>query len=469
MSVRTLSAVTDEHGRKPSFEIPRFGTDGLRGPAGEPPLDPTTLRRVGAALGLWLQRSGPDRKRVVAGHDGRESSAWILEALADGLSLTETGCVDVGLIPTPGLASITRDGPFVAGLMISASHNPASDNGVKIFQTDGRKLADTDERAIEDLTSEVDVPATTTPRIHADAKLVGRYEESLVARFDGLDLRGATVVVDAANGAASDTAPLILRHFGADVVELGCEPDGFNINDGCGALHPGRAAEAVVQSGAVLGVCLDGDADRCILIDDQGHVRDGDDVLATLGPRLHERGELPHGAVVGTVMANLGLRRALEGLGLRLEQTPVGDRYVAERMRSGGFALGGEPSGHILFRPDPEDPDHLVGDGLWTALTMLSLPEITKTGSRAALRDFQRFPQLLVNVPVHSKPDLDSIAEITNARRTADDELGDDGRVVLRYSGTENLCRVMVEAADDATVMRIAESIASAVRNTIGA
>jgi phosphoglucosamine mutase len=453
------------------FEPPRFGTDGLRGRAGDPPLDPETLRRVGAALGLWLQRSGPERKRVVAAHDGRESATWILEALAEGLSATDTACTDVGLVATPGLAWIVRNGPYVAGVMISASHNPASDNGIKIFTSEGRKLSDEDERTIERLTLEIDPPRGSGPRVQADDRAVAGYEEMLVERFSGLglDLSGATVVFDGANGAASSTGPLVLEHFGADVVTIGCEPDGFNINDGVGALHPDRAAELVRQSGAILGVCLDGDADRCILVDERGRVRDGDDVLATLGPWLRDRGELPGDTVVGTVMSNLGLRRELAAKGIRLEQTPVGDRHVAARMREGGFALGGEPSGHVLFRPDRSAPDHLVGDGLWTALTILSLPGIRKHGASASMASFEHFPQLLLNVPVREKPPLEEVEAIERARRAVVDELGDDGRVVLRYSGTESLCRVMVEAPDEDRVRRHAEAIAAAVRDTLGA
>ncbi|MGA1606169.1 MAG: phosphoglucosamine mutase, partial [Planctomycetota bacterium] len=245
-----------------SFQPPRFGTDGLRGPAGEAPLDPETLRRVGAALGIWLQRTGPERKRVLVGNDGRESASWILDALAQGLGSTECAAADLGLVTTPALAHLTRAGGYVAGIMISASHNPAADNGIKIFDGDGRKLADEAERELEMLTARVDFGDLTTPRPRDVSESVDRYLEHLGNEFADLDLGGRTIVLDAANGGGSDIGPAILRLLGADVVPVACEPDGFNINDGCGALHPASIRDAVRQSGAVLGICLDGDGDR---------------------------------------------------------------------------------------------------------------------------------------------------------------------------------------------------------------
>jgi phosphoglucosamine mutase len=417
------------------FQPPRFGTDGLRGPAGRAPLDPETLRRVGAALGIWLQRTGPERKRVLVGNDGRESASWILDALAQGLGSTECAAADLGLVTTPALAHLTRAQGYVAGIMISASHNPAADNGIKIFDGEGRKLADEAERELEQLTARVDFGELTTPRPRDVSESVDRYLEHLGNEFADL------------------------------VVPVACEPDGFNINDGCGALHPASIRDVVRQSGAVLGICLDGDGDRSIFVDDQGHIHDGDSVLATLAPQMKAEGRLPGDRVVATVMTNLGLRRHLAASGIGVEMTPVGDRHVAKRMREGGFALGAEQSGHVLFDRD----GHLVGDGIFTALQILRLDGVLDRGSSAAFATFERFPQRLENVRVSSKPPLEDNARITGSVARCESELGEEGRVVLRYSGTESLCRVMVEAPDRATVDRLVDEMVHVVREELGA
>lgn len=448
-----------------SFRPPRFGTDGLRGPAGTAPLDPETLRRVGAALGIWLQRTGPERKRVLVGNDGRESASWILDALAQGLGSTDCAAADLGLVTTPALAHLTRASGYVAGIMISASHNPAADNGIKIFDGDGRKLDDDAERELELLTARVEFAELTTPRPRDVSESVDRYLEYLGNEFVDLDLTGRTVVLDAANGGGADIGPAILRLLGADVVPIACEPDGFNINDGCGALHPTSIREAVQQSGAVLGICLDGDGDRSIFVDDKGVVHDGDSVLATLAPRLKAEGRLPGDRVVATVMTNLGLRRHLAAAGIGVEMTPVGDKNVAKRMREGGFALGAEQSGHVLFERD----GHLIGDGLFTALQILRLDGVLERGASAAFASFERFPQRLENVRVTRKPPLEDNQRITEAVTRAEAELGEEGRVVLRYSGTEALCRVMVEAPDRATVDRLVDEMVEVVREELGA
>src|SRR5690606_21304330 len=268
---------------KTAFVPPQFGTDGLRGQAGVPPLDPDTLRRVGAALGVWLQRHGPERKRVLAGHDGRDSASWILESLARGLVSADCAVVDAGLLTTPALQHLTRVEPFVAGVMISASHNPAADNGIKIFQGDGCKLPADAEREISTLSAQLEPATRSEPRVRNEPHLVDRYVEHLANEFAGLDLSGRTIVLDAANGGAAEIGPAVVRALGADGVRVACEPDGFNLTADCGALHPGPLGELVRNSGAVLGVCLDGDGDRCVLVDDCGVVHDGDDILATLG------------------------------------------------------------------------------------------------------------------------------------------------------------------------------------------
>lgn len=440
-----------------TIERPEFGTDGLRGRAGEPPMDPETLRRVGAALGVVLQRGGGAQKRVLVGNDGRESAPWILEALGQGLLASDVAIADVGLCTTPALAFLTRTQPFDAGIMISASHNPAHDNGIKIFAEDGTKLGGGVENEIADLALQLRPADPRTPRMRDRQDLLQKYEEHLAERFTDLDLAGRTVCIDAANGGGSQLAPRMLRAFGAEVVEVACEPDGFNINDGTGALHPETLRAAVLEHGAALGICLDGDGDRGIFVDEQGTVRDGDDVLSLFGRELRTAGALPGDLVVATVMSNLGLHRSLREASVELLVTPVGDRHVFEAMRRRGAAIGGEQSGHILFA------DHdLVGDGLYTGLRLLALD--APQGLAARFAGFRRYPQQLVNVPVARKPDLATVPAIAQKAAEIERALGDDGRLLLRYSGTEPKCRVMIEAADATVCERLCRELADVVR-----
>jgi phosphoglucosamine mutase len=438
-----------------------FGTDGLRGRAGQPPMDPASLRGVGAALGVVLQRSGRDQKRVLLGNDGRDSAGWILEVLAQGLSAAEVACNDLGLCTTPALARLVRSEHFEAGVMISASHNPATDNGIKIFASSGEKLEPTDEAELARLAVALAPEQLRTPRIRGRSELLRRYEEQLAAAFPELDLTGQTVCLDAANGGGSELAGRVLRGFGAEVVEVACNPDGTNINDGCGALHPEALAAAVREHGARLGIALDGDGDRGIFVDEAGTVRDGDDVLALFGRSLHRAGRLPHQTVAATVMSNLGLHRALGSLGVAVHTTAVGDRNVFVAMRERGLALGGEQSGHVLFA------DHdLVGDGLYTGLRILA--ELRGGSAAAAFAGLHRYPQALQSVPVRDKPDLAGIPTVAAAIAAAERELAGDGRLLVRYSGTEPKCRVMVEAADAATTTRLCQSVAAAVQAALG-
>jgi len=441
-----------------------FGTDGLRGRAGQPPLDPPTMRAVGAALGVLLQRTGGEQKRVLIGNDGRESAVWLLEALAQGLAAAEVSITDLGLCTTPALAMLTRRHPFDAGIMISASHNPAHDNGIKIFAADGTKLDSDSEQEIARLASALQPAELRPARIKDRSDLVRDYENYLASAFPQLDLTGRKVCLDAAHGGGSELAGRVLHAFGAEVVEIAGEPDGFNINDGVGALHPEGLAQAVLDHGAALGIALDGDGDRGIFVDDRGEVRDGDDVLALFGTALHRAGKLPHGMLAATVMSNLGLHRALSAAGVQVHSTPVGDRNVFLAMRERGIALGGEQSGHILFA------DHeLVGDGLYTGLRLLDL--LGRGPSLAACfaaSGFQRFPQHLENVAVRSKPELSTLPTVTAAIAAVEQELGANGRLLVRYSGTEPKCRVMVEAASAEQTHRLAEQVASAVRAAIG-
>jgi phosphoglucosamine mutase len=441
---------------------PRFGTDGIRGRAGEPPLDSDTIRRVAAAIGVWLQGAHAGPARVLAGHDGRASATWIRDALAAGLAAADVALVDAGLLTTPALAFLTRSRRFAAGVMISASHNPAEDNGIKVFDHNGDKLDEASERELEALARALEPPVRRTPRIKPGAELPAHYADHLASRFRALDLSGRRIVVDAANGGGSRLFPELLRRFGADVVPFACAPDGSNINAGVGAVHPQAVVPIVQAERACLGICLDGDGDRSIFVDERGDVHDGDEVLALLAPHLHAAGRLPRATVVATEMSNMGLEEALAARHIALVRTRVGDKYVAEAMREGGFRLGGEQSGHILLH----DGDRLVGDALLTSLTVLSLPA-AGAGFASAFGHFRRWPQLLHNVAVTRKPDLAGLPAVQQAKAAAERLLGAGGRVLLRYSGTEPKCRIMVEGRDAATVQRSVESIAAAVREAL--
>ena len=441
------------------FSPPKFGTDGLRGRAGQPPLDAETMRRLGSALGVLCQRSGRHPIRVVCGNDGRDSAPWIVEALAQGLVAADVAVTDLGLCTTPALAFVARTQPFAAGIMISASHNPAADNGVKIFAGDGRKLQDEDERELEQLCAELRPGELRTPRLYSRPELLHHYEEHLAAVFPELDLTGVKLCLDAAHGGGSELAGSVLRGLGAEVIEVACEPDGFNINDGVGALHPEGAANAMREHNAQLGICLDGDGDRSMFIDEQGNVRDGDDQLCLFAIAMHEQGELPHSKIAATVMSNLGLHHALRSQDLSIHVTPVGDRNVVQAMREHGFELGGEQSGHILFGGD----GHLTGDGLFTALKLLSVKGVLDNGFARAFASFRRFPQKLINVQIGRKPDLNEVPAIAAKVKQIEETLGEDGRLLLRYSGTEPLCRVMIEAADGNVVDALCQELADLV------
>jgi len=446
-----------------SFHAPRFGTDGIRGRAGTPPMDRETMTRIGAAMGLWLQHTGEEQKRVLVGHDGRVSAPWILECLVHGLSGAEVSVSEIGLCTTPALAYLTRVEPFHAGIMISASHNPAHDNGIKIFAGDGTKLPSTAESEIEELTARISSGQHPSGRAKPRENLLNGYLQHLADSFPTLDLTGKRIAVDAAHGGGSRLAPSALRAFGAEVLTIGCAPDGQNINDGVGALHPEHLGAFVAEHGADLGLCLDGDGDRGLFVDENGTVRDGDDILALFGRSLHARGALPHDTVVATVMSNLGLHKALEAAGVALEITPVGDRHVTQRMREGGFGLGGEQSGHILF----DGAGALTGDGLFTALNLLSLPELADGPASKAFGAFRRYPQVLQNVAIGRKPELESVPELMAGVRAVEEALAGDGRVLLRYSGTEPLCRVMVEGPSADVVQRHVDYLVGIVQTTL--
>jgi len=446
-----------------------FGTDGIRGIPGEYPLDDATLDRVGLALGNYLGSAGRahgESPSVLIGRDTRESGPHIAERIACGLAAGGASPVSAGVLTTPGVAWLVNREGFAAGVVISASHNPYHDNGVKLISSTGMKFPDTIETALEQfvLSSRDAVSAAKALHLHDNEKIDDDYLAGLAqALLPGAKLAGMKIVLDCANGAASNLAPRLFRSLGADVIAMNHTPDGKNINANCGSLHPEGMQKQVVQSGAALGVAFDGDADRAIFSSATGRLVDGDGVLLVVARYLKSAGMLRGDVVVGTTMANLGLERALEDSGLKLARTAVGDRYVLEEMQRIGANFGGEQSGHILFLDDAT-----TGDGMLTALKLASI--ISIAGPLDSLvADLKIFPQKIVNVRVRSKPPLDSLPEVARLLREAEQALGNSGRVVLRYSGTEPLARVMVEAKRDEDVRRWTESLAGALRSAIGA
>lgn len=464
-----------------------FGTDGIRGVAGTDLLSPTNVFFFGRAIGHALNRAGGThhRRRVMIGRDTRLSGPEIAAQLTAGLRLENVEVVDLGVISTPGVAFLARQHQVDAGIVISASHNPAADNGIKVFGPDGNKASDELETAIEAAFDALTMPAATAPtataaptewpRIEAapTAPLHDAYVADLIQRGGGRGaLKGLKIVLDCAHGAASELAPRVFEGLGASVIPMFCEPTGTNINDGCGALCPERVAPQVAELGADLGFAFDGDADRCIAIDEAGAVRDGDYCLAIWGRYLAEAGQLPGRAVVTTIMANIGLELSLREAGIGLERTAVGDKYVAARMLETGFVLGGEQSGHILFfgpleRPPSDRPT--TGDGILTAVYMAQIVRQTGRSLGDWSRCLTKYPQILINVPVTSKPELSSVPAVAQRVRMAETDLAGRGRIVLRYSGTEALARVMVEGPTHDLIALHAEAIAGTIRDTIGA
>ncbi|HVZ73754.1 MAG TPA: phosphoglucosamine mutase [Polyangia bacterium] len=446
-----------------------FGTDGIRGVANEDPMTAEVALRLGQAVAQRFRH--PERPgRIVIGKDTRLSGYMFESALVAGIVAAGADVMIVGPLPTPGIAFITSSMRADAGVVISASHNPYQDNGIKIFAADGFKLPDEVEADLERRMSDI-AAGVGGGRAEAGAigKAVriedsrGRYVQFLKQAFPKeRTLDGVKVVVDCANGAAYQVAPHVFEELGAEVYPLGVEPDGRNINEGCGALHPEMMAAEVKRVGAQLGVALDGDADRLILVDETGTVVDGDQVMAILGLRLLARNELPHATVVATVMSNLGLERTLAAKGAKLLRTAVGDRYVVETMREGGYLLGGEQSGHIIFL------DHATtGDGMVAALRVLAaMAEEGKPLSELA-RVMTRYPQVLLNFAVARKRPLDEMPAVKKVIARVESDLGADGRVLVRYSGTESKARVMIEGTDHANIRARAEEIAETLKREL--
>jgi len=446
-----------------------FGTDGVRGRANVHPMTADMALQLGRAVAHLFRRESKDRHRIIIGKDTRLSGYMFEDALAAGICSMGVDVLQVGPMPTPGMAFLTADMRCEAGVMISASHNEYQDNGIKFFSRDGFKLPDELERRIEGWIAGNELDRLTAPpddigRAKRIEDAAGRYVVFLKKTFPmELTLDGLRVVLDCANGAAYQVGPTVLEELGAEVFTLGVEPNGRNINDNCGSLFPERTMRKVHEVRADVGIALDGDADRCVMICEKGNLVDGDAVLALCAADLVARGGLKGGAIVATVMSNLGLEKALEPLGVGLVRTQVGDRYVVEAMRAGGFNLGGEQSGHMIFL------DHnSTGDGLITALQTLAIMKRRERPLSELLSGFTRFPQKLVNVQVAEKRPLESLPEMLDAVRKVEAELGELGRVLIRYSGTEPKARIMVEGEHEGRVAEMARDLADRLQRCLG-
>ena len=445
-----------------------FGTDGVRGRANRYPMTAEMALSLGQAIAHVFRGMSSRSKRIIIGKDTRLSGYLFENALVAGITSMGVDVIQVGPMPTPGLAFLTADMRCHAGAMISASHNPYRDNGIKFFSSDGFKLPDEVEDRIETL-----IESDQLTHLCAESEQIGqakriddaqgRYVVFLKKTFPmDLSLDGLRIVLDCANGAAYKVGPTVLEELGAEVFTLGVEPNGRNINEGCGSLFPERTAAKVLEVRADLGIALDGDGDRAVLVGSKGDIIDGDALIALLALDLAERKALRGGAVVGTSMSNLGLERALERIGLRLLRTQVGDRYVVEAMRAGGYNLGGEPSGHVIFL------DHnTTGDGLITALQALATSMRAGIGLSELASRFERFPQVLVNVPVAEKKPIETLPTVVKLVAQVKTELDGRGRVFIRYSGTEPKARVMVEGDDEDRVSQFANDIADELKRAL--
>ncbi|HYC57954.1 MAG TPA: phosphoglucosamine mutase [Thermoanaerobaculia bacterium] len=441
-----------------------FGTDGIRAKAHQYPLDAATMYALGEALAHRLQNGGA-RPRILLGMDTRESGPEIARALVAGMTAGGAEGVLVGVIPTPGIAYLCRTTDAAASISISASHNPFEDNGVKIFGHDGMKLPDAIEEEIEDELRALRRDDVTVPEapVTENEELIEEYERFLIGGVPPHALAGKKVVLDTGYGAAYRIAPEVFRRAGAEVVVIHDTPNGRNINEQSGAMHPQRLAEAVVQQQAHYGVAFDGDADRAIFADDAGKIRDGDEIIYLWAKHLRERGGLRGDCVVTTVMSNFGFEKQLAADGIELCRANVGDKYVLELMLQRDSILGGEQSGHIIDRTV-----HTTGDGIHTALVFGHI--LGSMGERfSKLHTFEPMPQLLVNERVASKPPLDKLPRYQTALEAATRDLDGRGRILVRYSGTENLVRVMVEGEDDAKIRRIAHELRDVLKEEIAA
>ncbi|MFP3869458.1 MAG: phosphoglucosamine mutase [Syntrophobacteria bacterium] len=445
-----------------------FGTDGVRGIANVYPLTTEVAMQLGRGA-AYVCKNDQRRPKIVIGKDTRLSGYMIENAIASGICSMGVDVLLVGPLPTPGIAFITASMRADAGVVISGSHNPFQDNGIKFFSQQGFKLPDEIEERIEELifSNGIDHLRPTAEEVGKAFRIddaVGRYVVFLKNTFSRqLSLEGMKIAVDCGNGAAYKVAPLVFEELGADLVLTGIRPNGYNINDGCGSLYPQGVSELVRESGAQLGVAFDGDGDRVICVDEKGGVVDGDQLMGICAARMLKEKRLNHSTLVTTVMSNMGLEVMLRSLGGRLERTQVGDRYVVEKMRAGGFNLGGEQSGHIIFL------DHnTTGDGILSALQLLEVILIEGRPLSELAAAVERYPQHLINVRVKKRKPLEAFPEISRSVERVRDQLGSDGRLVLRPSGTEPVIRVMVEGKDEDVVVGLAEETAAVIERLMG-
>jgi phosphoglucosamine mutase len=445
-----------------------FGTDGVRGVANVYPMTTEMAMQIGRAA-AYIFKNGRRRHRIVIGKDTRLSGYMIENALSAGICSMGVDVLLVGPLPTPGIANITSSMRADAGVVISASHNPFQDNGIKFFSSDGFKLPDEMELRIEELIFSKKIDslrpiATEVGKAYRIDDAVGRYVVFLKSTFPkDLDLTGVKIVLDCANGAAYKVAPSVLEELGAEVIALGVKPNGTNINDGCGSLHPEVISEAVKENRADLGIALDGDADRVIFVDEFGNEVGGDHIMAICAIDLLKQKKLRKNTVVATVMSNMGLDIAVKKAGGKVIKTVVGDRYVVEEMRKGGYTLGGEQSGHMIFL------DHnTTGDGILTALQVLAVMRRDNKSLAELAEVMIPLPQVLVNVRVTEKQDIMTIPEIAGLVREIEEKVRDEGRILIRYSGTEPLLRIMIEGQDKYQITNWAKEIAELVEKKIG-
>lgn len=444
-----------------------FGTDGIRGEANRPPMTVETAVAVGKAVArLWAQNN---RNFIVLGKDPRLSGDMFEAALVSGILSQGIDARTMGILPTPAVAFLTTSLNAGAGIMISASHNPFHDNGIKIFRPDGYKLSDAQERDLEALILNNRASGISLFSGHRVGKVSplkdaeDRYADFLRRTFSTLDLKGMKVVMDCSNGATFRAAPRLFDTLGAALECIAVTPDGENINAGCGSQHPETVSRQVIRWGADIGLAFDGDGDRLIAVDEKGRVITGDQIIAVCAMVMKKHRQLKNNTVVTTVMSNLGLCHAFKEMGIRHFMAPVGDRYVLEKMIKSGAVIGGEDSGHMIFLSH-----HTTGDGILTALKLIEAMQ-AESKPLSALADIMTvFPQALLNIPVQEKPPVDSIPEIMDAVRAAEAELGEMGRVLVRYSGTQPLCRVMVEGPTDQETRAHCERIAAVIRKKIG-
>ena len=446
-----------------------FGTDGVRGKAGEHPLDHETVARLGAALvraRLAHDDGTPERRplRFVVGRDTRESGEWIEQELARGIRSEGAHLTSAGVIPTPGIAYLAREMDFDAGIVISASHNPFEDNGIKVFSGRGEKFSEELERAVEALVADRSwqVGAGALTEVERTDAVDAYVAHVRLALPDPVRLAGMRIAIDAANGATTTVAPRLFADLGFETIVIGATPDGRNINLDCGSTHPARLAATVREKHCRMGVAFDGDGDRAIFVDATGRIVDGDAVLLMCARQMKAQGRLKGDAVVATVMSNIGLELALRESGIELVRTPVGDKYVMEEMLKRDLAIGGEQSGHIIFS------DHLfTGDGIATALNVLRVMADTGRELTDLAGELVTFPQTLLNVRVREKKDLSAVAAVSDAMATVEERLAGQGRLLVRYSGTEPLLRIMIEGRDQEEIQAWAADIANVVRKEL--